>query len=81
MPQRGNDLQLRVAASVTLGKESDLLNRNAVAAAWWIFLGEKDATALRLKFFPYWSPRVDETATLAAGLSPFGTSLKIQAAK
>ena len=35
MPQRGNDLQPRVAASATLGKESDLvLNRNAVAFAY-----------------------------------------------
>ncbi len=34
MPQRGNGLQPRVAASATLGKESDLaLNRNAVASA------------------------------------------------
>jgi hypothetical protein len=51
MPQRGNDLQPRVAASATLGKESDLvLNRKAVASDWCIFLGENDATALRLKF-------------------------------
>jgi hypothetical protein len=34
MPQRGYGLQPRVAASATLGKESDLvLNRNAVVAA------------------------------------------------
>jgi len=34
MPQRGYGLQPRVAASATLGKESDLaLNRNAVASA------------------------------------------------
>ena len=34
MPQRGYGLQPRVAASATLGKESDLaLNRNAVATA------------------------------------------------
>jgi hypothetical protein len=51
VPQRGNGLQPRVAASATLGKESDLvLNRNAVASAWFIFLREDDVTALRLKF-------------------------------
>jgi hypothetical protein len=51
MPQGGNGLQPRVAASATLGKESNLvLNRNAVASAWCISLGENDATALRLKF-------------------------------
>jgi hypothetical protein len=39
MPQRGNGLQPRVAASATLGKESDLvLNRNAVASALCISL-------------------------------------------
>ncbi|MDX6304661.1 MAG: hypothetical protein QOI77_1630, partial [Blastocatellia bacterium] len=33
MPQRGNGLQPRVAASATLGNESNLvLNRNAVAS-------------------------------------------------
>jgi len=51
MPRRGNGLQPRVAASATLGKESNLvLNRNAVAPACRTFLGENDATALRLKF-------------------------------
>jgi hypothetical protein len=35
MPQRSNGLQPRVAASATLGKESNLVvNRNAVASAW-----------------------------------------------
>jgi len=39
MPQRGNGLQPRVAASATLGKETDLaLNRNAVAPALCISL-------------------------------------------
>ena len=39
MPQRGYGLQPRVAASATLGKESDLvLNRNAVASALCISL-------------------------------------------
>jgi len=39
MPQRGNGLQPRVAASATLGKESDLVvNRNAVASALCISL-------------------------------------------
>jgi len=39
MPQRGNGLQPRVAASATLGKESALvLNRNAVASALCISL-------------------------------------------
>jgi hypothetical protein len=39
MPQRGYGLQPRVAASATLGKESDLApNRNAVASAWCISL-------------------------------------------
>jgi hypothetical protein len=34
MPKRGNGLQPRVAASATLGNESNLvLNRNAVASA------------------------------------------------
>jgi hypothetical protein len=34
MPQRGDGLQPRVAASATLGNESNLvLNRNAVASA------------------------------------------------
>jgi hypothetical protein len=50
MPQRGNGLQPGGAASATLVKESNLvLNRNAVASACCIFLGENDATALRLK--------------------------------
>jgi hypothetical protein len=50
-PQRGNGLQPRVAASATLGNESNLvLNRNAVASACCILLGENDATAMRLKF-------------------------------
>ncbi|MDX6383524.1 MAG: hypothetical protein QOK48_1097 [Blastocatellia bacterium] len=50
MPQRGNGLQPRVAASATLGKECDLvLNRNAVASAFCILLYQNDATALRLK--------------------------------
>jgi len=57
MPQRGYGLQPRVAASATLGKESDLvLNRNAVASALCISLEENDATALRLKFFSYQFP-------------------------
>ena len=35
MPQRGYGLQPRVAASATLGKESDLIfNRDAVASAF-----------------------------------------------
>jgi len=51
MPQRGYGLRPRVAASATLGKESDLvLNRNAVASAFVHFCRESDATALRLKF-------------------------------
>ena len=32
MPQRGNGLQPRVAASATLGKERLVLNRNAVGS-------------------------------------------------
>jgi len=53
MPQRGIGLQPRVAASATLGKQSDfVLNRNAVASALCISLSE-DATALRLKFLFY----------------------------
>ena len=65
MPQRGNGLQPRVAASATLGKESDLVrNRNAVASALCICLRESDATALRLKFLFLLVPRVAEAATL-----------------
>jgi hypothetical protein len=65
MPQRGYGLQPRVAASATLGKESDLvLNRNAVAAALCIAFWENDATALRLKFLFLLVPRVAEAATL-----------------
>jgi len=65
MPQRGYGLQPRVAASATLGKESDLvLNRNAVASALCISLRENDATALRLEFLFLLVPRVAEAATL-----------------
>ena len=65
MPQRGNGLQPRVAASATLGKETDLaLNRNAVTSALCISLWENDATALRLKFLFLLVPRVAEAATL-----------------
>ena len=65
MPQRGIGLQPRVAASATLGKESDLVfNRNAVASALCISFSENDATALRLKFLLLLVPRVAEAATL-----------------
>ena len=65
MPQRGNGLQPKVAASATLGKESNLvLNRNAVASVVCISLSENDATALRLKFLFLLVPRVAEAATL-----------------
>ena len=64
MPQRGIGLQPRVAASATLGKQSDfVLNRNAVASALCVTLSE-DATALRLKFLFLLVPRVAEAATL-----------------
>jgi len=65
MPQRGYDLQPRVAASATLGKKRYLrLNRNAVASALCISLGENDATALRLKFLFLLGPTLAEAATL-----------------
>jgi len=61
MPQRGYGLQPRVAASATLGKESDLvLNRNAVASALCISFRKNGATALRLKFLFLLVPRVAE---------------------
>ena len=42
MPQRGNGLQPRVAASATLGRGSNLvLNRNAVASAVRLFLRKR----------------------------------------
>ena len=51
MPQRGIGFQPSVAASATLGKESDpRLNRNVVASPLCISSAENDATALRLKF-------------------------------
>ena len=42
MPQRGNGLQPRGAASATLGRGSNLvLNRNAVASAVRLFLRKR----------------------------------------
>jgi len=64
MPQRGFALQPRVAASATLGKESDLvLNRNAVASALSISLRtRRNRVAVETSFLP--GPRVAEAATL-----------------
>jgi len=50
MPQRGNGLQPRVAASATLGKESILASTATRLRLLCAFLSETDATALRLKF-------------------------------
>ena len=52
MPQRGYGLQPRVAASATLGKESDLvLNRNAVASAVHFFLRKRrNRVAVEISF-------------------------------
>ena len=63
MPQRGNGLQPRVAASATLGtgKEGNF-NRNAVASFSQREMHKADATALRLNKFSL--PRVAEAATL-----------------
>jgi hypothetical protein len=64
MPQRGYVLQPRVAASATLGGESDLvLNRNAVASALCIFSEERrNRVAVEISLLLI--PRVAEAATL-----------------
>ena len=63
MPQRGIGLQPRVAASATLGKESDLvLNRNAVASALCLLRKRRNRVAVEISFLLV--PRVAEAATL-----------------
>jgi hypothetical protein len=50
MPQRGNDLQPRVAASATLGKEISCPQPQRGCVCLVHFFGENNATALWLKF-------------------------------